>query len=832
MISDGVAGLAKASSGKFREIIGTVTKHPNFPGGPIGDSKGAEGTAMIEIIHDIAPDAEIFFVGVGDPPGREVDGEEALIQGIDWFLGQEVNGVKIEPRVDIIVDDIGFFGEPFFQDGRVAQAVRRAISVTGGNVLFVSAAGNDNGDHYQAPLHMDVDLNLPLTDRFFYHFFKPGEGGNRLPITIPAKNDVDLTLQWSGDFSNPIYNFTLALVDETGKVLDIDRGIGWPDTKRKALRSVSFKNTSGTKEKKVFAVIAVGNVPGDDELLPGEVRDVVLELFSGGRPFDVEVGAFNTPLDQIFGHPAVPGVLTVGAISSQDPGVDDPEGFSSRGPSTMFDPILQEFSERNSLQVMAIDQVSVSGAGGFSTKFRGTSAAAPHMAGIGAPLMEFRRQAGRDDILQALRDTATDLSLKPIAVNDVIEARDNQPIEIDVLGNDIDPDQTVLGPDALRLPLRLVEVKPISAADFTTKGMVQLDGQVVRYTPPPVPATLTDKFEYVVEDSDGDRTVGTVAVRVGVFVSPVPVPDSAIVAPDAEVVIRVLDNDIDPRGVPLRIITHDAATAHGGVIRFGEDPRTLVYLAPQGFVGEDTFDYVVGNLLGEPTVGTVVVEVLDPTALAAFKVRVLDDLVLTDSDGASAAVDVLANDINPRAFTVDSQLVFDETQLDVSAVGSTLTIAPKSGVGHGSYELNYLLKDSGGRVVEDAGGNIVLGTARVLVNDVGLPVGVPDRVLASPTVETRLQPLANDLNLAGGRWTSSAWTTRPEGSCASKATRSCSTRPIRRGNWKRSASIGSGRATTSLPLCPTRRAKMGAGSHRMPCSMCFARQVCGPPATQ
>src|SRR4030095_2976524 len=41
---------------------------------------------------------------------------------------------------DVIVDDLGFFGEPFFEDGPVALAVRAAVK---GGVSDHSSAGNE-----------------------------------------------------------------------------------------------------------------------------------------------------------------------------------------------------------------------------------------------------------------------------------------------------------------------------------------------------------------------------------------------------------------------------------------------------------------------------------------------------------------------------------------------------------------------------------------------------------------------------------------------------------------------------------------------------------------
>ena len=141
-----------------------------------------------------------------------------------------------------------------------------------------------------------------------------------------------------------------------------------------------------------------------------------LELFvqSGGLSFAGNGAIFNfntlsgsLPAQSDSGG----GVISTGAIFSGDPGNDTIESFSSRGPAG---------NGALKPDVSAIDGVDVSGAGGFSDPFFGTSAAAPHVAGLAALLLELRPdlkagEAGDDPVADraALRDAilsgATDL---------------------------------------------------------------------------------------------------------------------------------------------------------------------------------------------------------------------------------------------------------------------------------------------------------------------------------------------------------------------------------------------------------------------------------------
>ncbi|HXG27999.1 MAG TPA: hypothetical protein VNJ47_04015, partial [Nevskiales bacterium] len=124
VISDGAINRATAvSSGDLPAGVQIV----NSPG------DGDEGTAMLEIVHDLAPGASLAFCGVA----AAVDTSLQFIQCV-----QDLDTAG----ADIIVDDIGFFLEPYFEDGMVAQAVKTAAT---GGVDYVTAAGNNaDGQYY------------------------------------------------------------------------------------------------------------------------------------------------------------------------------------------------------------------------------------------------------------------------------------------------------------------------------------------------------------------------------------------------------------------------------------------------------------------------------------------------------------------------------------------------------------------------------------------------------------------------------------------------------------------------------------------------------------
>ena len=117
VLSDGVASLNNLTSQGY---LPSVTVVPNMAGPADGD----EGTAMLEIVHDLAPGAQLFYATA--------------------YWGQYETAANIETlrntyNCDIIVDDITYLEEPVFQDGIIAQAIN---TVTASGALYFSAAGN------------------------------------------------------------------------------------------------------------------------------------------------------------------------------------------------------------------------------------------------------------------------------------------------------------------------------------------------------------------------------------------------------------------------------------------------------------------------------------------------------------------------------------------------------------------------------------------------------------------------------------------------------------------------------------------------------------------
>ena len=154
---------------------------------------GDEGTAMLEIIYDIAPGAELAFCG----PATSLEMIDCVNDLADVF------------GADIIVDDLGFYDEPYFEDGPVALAVKAILP----NRVYVSAAGNDGKKHYTGNFIGSNTLGLtkdgvPVSE----HNFGLASGGAADPtldVTVGPGATIRIFLQWNDPFGGSANDYDL-----------------------------------------------------------------------------------------------------------------------------------------------------------------------------------------------------------------------------------------------------------------------------------------------------------------------------------------------------------------------------------------------------------------------------------------------------------------------------------------------------------------------------------------------------------------------------------------------------------------------------------------------
>ncbi|MBT5708760.1 MAG: S8 family serine peptidase [Verrucomicrobia bacterium] len=467
---------------------------------------GDEGTAILEIVNDLVPGAELMFAS-GFPS------EAQMAQNI---LDLAAAGC------DVIVDDVGHLLAPAFQDGSAAQAVE---SVFQQGVAYFSAAGNaGNFDGGTSGVWEGDFVASELTvgeETFVVHDFGGGVVFNELgndPSSVIA-------LHWADPQGASNNDYDLMLLDESGTEIvaisnNIQDGSGDP---------LEFID-SRLDDHAYYRIVIVQAA--------GEARFLRLDTFGAQLEF-VTAG-------QVFGHPGAENAIAIGAVYQGNglfgPGYFDGdelvESFSSDGPRRVFfngdgDPYTPaDFSGtggivREKPDFVAADGVSTNTP--FFEQFFGTSAAAPHAAAIGA-LLKQRGISDPSHIRQLFESTAVDVEtpgfdrksghgiidafkamLSPLGIDDSLVRPFAATIVLDeetLVENDIPG----IGAGSLS----------IANANLTTDqgGTVAFEEGLITYRPA-VAFRGVDRFDYTVTESGGESFTASVSIDVQ---APPPIP--------------------------------------------------------------------------------------------------------------------------------------------------------------------------------------------------------------------------------------------------------------------------------------------------------------------
>ncbi len=357
IISDGVEDISEAmASGALPEDVHILSS-----------GKGTEGTAMLEIVHETSPGAELYFYSAGS---NKLEFNKA----VDTLIAE---GCRI------ICDDVGWPDEPFFEDGIVASHIKEVIESQ--DILYVSAAGNDAGRHYQGTF---------FDNGSGWHDFSSGTRTSKnIYVDVPPGEKVTVVLQWNDPWTCSENDYDLYLYDFcSGKEIASSEKV--QSGTENPLEYIKYVN----KEEAVQTLgISVKKHSGEDR---------VLEIFIYPNS-SVKVHPDNlVEEDSVFGHPAVQGVICVGAVDSGNPDNRCIAPYSSRGPVSIYYP---EYELRNKTDISGPGSVRVSGTNGTGSFFMGTSASAPSVAGVGALIWSMSPEKNGSEIRKILCSSAEDL---------------------------------------------------------------------------------------------------------------------------------------------------------------------------------------------------------------------------------------------------------------------------------------------------------------------------------------------------------------------------------------------------------------------------------------
>lgn len=341
----------------------------------------SEGTAMMEIVHDLAPGAQLYFANASTTL--------ELQYAVDW----------IDENVDIGVDDLGAFTPPFDGTSDVSANTANALNTDLNPVRgYFTSVGNYAFNHWAEPW-TDSGQNRtlvcpgnPATSQGNVQLFqataktKDLRSYGALPanlLVVPAGAQLQVILTWNDPFSGSSNDYDLYLYQAgTSALTPVACSADPQDGTQPPVESLSFTNNTGSPQTvgiyiqnfnnaaaaRTFNMFVVGI---------GNSRDLNYYTPAGSVPAQSDAGGSPVSVVSV-------GATYAGTGSDGTAPATVIEPFSSQGPTEA----TPQAAARMKPDVTATDGVSITGAGGFGVLnasgayFFGTSAAAPHAAAV------------------------------------------------------------------------------------------------------------------------------------------------------------------------------------------------------------------------------------------------------------------------------------------------------------------------------------------------------------------------------------------------------------------------------------------------------------------
>lgn len=417
-------------------------------GHPIETPFGDEGRAMLQIVHDVAPSASLAFYTAENSEADFASGIAALASA----------------GATVIADDVGYFDEPFYQDGLVAQAVD---TVEAAGVAYFSAAGNEGNASYEntAPTFATLSssgsnsgeylLNFDTTGAttttalsIFIDTMEPGEFAAVVlewdqPYFTGSENSGGATSQIDLCVTGATSEYTIEDYDGDSVTCTGPNKIGG-DPVQVLIIANPANAASATSPEQLNLVIGLANGTAP----PGRIK-VVVET-DGQTQAPITTFATNSPTIQ--GHPGAAGAMAVGAAFYFDTPacgtspatlepysslggdpilfqVDTTAGTATRltTPVTRQKPnVVGSDGVNNTFLGYSLFDANITGSNNqLSTSiascqndasypnFFGTSAATPHVAGIAALMLQANSALTPTQIYDALQNSALAMGTVP-----------------------------------------------------------------------------------------------------------------------------------------------------------------------------------------------------------------------------------------------------------------------------------------------------------------------------------------------------------------------------------------------------------------------------------
>ena len=321
------------------------------------DVNSEHGTACAEIVHAVAPDAELYLAAVD---GRT----DQIIQAARWLADQ---------GVDVISFSGGGHMGPH---NGMSQLDRFVDSISQRGILWVNAAGNEGDNHWGG---RSVDRNGD-------GWIDMGPNGENFIVIEPKAAGIALQVSWDDWGSDP--SKPTATLDLDAYLFRYDRRTG---------RSSLVGRSANPQLGRGFPVEVIsGSIPR------GGGGPYLLALRSTNLDRETQIHVHSMAPAEVLprvargsiGIPATAGsALAVGAV---DVATKTLQSYSSQGPTD---------DNRLKPEVSAPDNTASASYSKQGGRFPGTSAACPHVSGLAALLKQIDPGSSREDLLEQIKDS-------------------------------------------------------------------------------------------------------------------------------------------------------------------------------------------------------------------------------------------------------------------------------------------------------------------------------------------------------------------------------------------------------------------------------------------
>jgi subtilisin family serine protease/uncharacterized membrane protein len=391
LIDVGFKGLSDAQ--KNGDIPYDVKTY-DFPSNGIEsvETKYYHGTACAEIVHDMAPDAELHLLKVSD--------EWDIYSALDYCRNNDI---------DLISLSLSTFGSgPGDGTGYLDEAFDE---VRADGILVVASAGNyatytngtSYGGHWEGMFNDldgdDVHEFIPDDLDSFYNVIAAypdwDDDGN------PEENEVTILMRWDDWLvADTDYDMNLYLFDNDNWIWVASSEAPQDGKDSQPPMEIIVLNLTDAEENVYYFALVVSKKSGAPV-------GTELEIYLGGTsmfvPFYKYSSAIATSSSSI-GEPAdAEGVLAVGAIDYSNWQAGPQESFSSQGPTNAW----AGNSERKKPDICGPDGITSFTYG--ESPFSGTSASAPHVAGAAALILSQYPGLSPDELQSYIEDSVIDM---------------------------------------------------------------------------------------------------------------------------------------------------------------------------------------------------------------------------------------------------------------------------------------------------------------------------------------------------------------------------------------------------------------------------------------